>query len=144
MNMIDMLLNLLKSGFEGIMKMVYMLFDFLGKAFGLLFWFLDGIFYFVGQLFLVLIKVVMLFVVLFQFLGAIVVGFLKTIGNMLVMHASSPNLPSKTGEGLNAVTQVLSKIGFMDVVPLVLTGLIWFFFVKKLIGLFGGEIKADA
>lgn len=41
--------------------MVYMLFDFIGKAFGLLFWFLDGIFYFVGQLFLVLIKVVMLF-----------------------------------------------------------------------------------
>lgn len=93
--MIDMLLNLLKSGFEGIMKMVYMLFDFIGKAFGLLFWFLDGIFYFVGQLFLVLIKVVMLFVALFQFLGAIVVGFLKTIGNMLVMHASTPNLPSK-------------------------------------------------
>lgn len=46
MNMIDMLLNLLKSGFEGIMKMVYMLFDFIGKAFGLLFWFLDGIFLF--------------------------------------------------------------------------------------------------
>jgi hypothetical protein len=117
------------------------LFDLLEKPLALLFWFLDGIFYFFYVLAEVAVKVIMIFVALFQFIGAIIMGLLRTIQSWLTINFSSPtNFPSASKQGFDVVMDLVSPTGIVSVIPLVLTGFLWLGFILKMIGLFGGRI----
>lgn len=145
MKFVDVLMSAIAGGMNMLGDMLNRLIQFLQKPFTYLFYFLDGIFYFVYQLFYVVVKIVTLFVALFQFFGALVVGFVRTLGSMLTVNFNAPvNYPGGSRQGMDVVMDLLGKMGVMNVVPLVLLAVIWGFFVKKIIGLLGGEIKSDA
>ncbi len=119
-------------------------FDFLAKPLGYLMSFLEAIFYFFEKLFDVVVMIVKIFVACFQFIGALVVGLLRTISSWLhVTVSGSTNFPSASGQGFTAVINQIMPTGVMTVIPLVAIGFLWLFFIIKIIGLFGGEISIN-
>lgn len=128
------LFDLLASGFNSLL-------DFLEKPISLLFYLLDGIFYFFAQIFNVVVIVVKLFVALFQFIGAVILGVFRTIKMWIIPDLTgNTHFPSATHEGFKTVIDLLMPTGLMTVVPMVAIAFIWFFFIIKIIGLFGGNI----
>lgn len=146
MKFVDKLLSSLTGGFKFVGDMLYRLISFIVKPLSYLFYFLDGIFYFIFQVGLVIYKVISIFVALFQFFIAIVAGFLRFIGSMLFIDFSKTpiNYPSTSQKGVQVVLDLLQPTGLMTVLPIICIALLWFFFVKKIIGLIGGEIRSDA
>ena len=100
---------------------------------------LDLIFYFLVQCLVVIFLVFKIFIALFQYLFAITGMFLKFIGSFIVPKFSSYTVPNTSSYGLNAVLEVLDGTGMLDILPFSLTCFLWFWFVKKAIGLFGGD-----
>jgi hypothetical protein len=146
MKFVDKLLSFLGSGLRLVGDMLYKLIQFLAKPLSYLYYFLDGIFYFIFQVGLVIYKIISIFVALFQFFFAIVAGFLRFIGSMLWIDPTKTPIhyPSTSGRGLQVVVELLQPTGLMTVLPLICIALLWFFFVKKVIGLIGGEVRSDA
>lgn len=126
-------------GFIG--NMFKYLFDFLEKPLMLLYQLLDGIFYFFYQLFNVVVAIVKIFVASFQFIGSMILGLFRTIKLWLTVDVTpDTNFPSATHQGFQTVIDLVAPTGLLTVVPLVALAFLWFFFVIKMIGLFGGEI----
>ncbi|OBZ15207.1 hypothetical protein A8L34_29560 [Bacillus sp. FJAT-27264] len=122
------------------------LLSFLAYPLGWLIAFLDGIWYFLTVLFRIVVAVITIFVALFQFLGAMAFGFLRTIRSFLwVDFGSTPiNYPSSSYTGLKLVSDVLGPTGLMTVVPMVLLAILWLLFVLRVFALFsdGGDVDA--
>lgn len=117
------------------------LLDFIAKPFSYLFYFLDGVFYFFLQLFDIVVKVVTIFVACFQFIIALITGVLRTLKGLLSPSFDQPvNLPSSSGKGLKVVLDLVDPIGLTDIVPYILIAFVWFFFVLKILALFGGNL----
>jgi hypothetical protein len=142
MKFVDKLLGLLKKGFSLIADTLGNIVDFLAKPLSYLFWFLDGIFYFITKLFAVVVAIIKIFVAIFQFLFALIAGLFRTIVKWLSVNPN-PNdvsFPSVSNSGFKAVMDVIQPTGLLTVVPLICICVVWFGFIIKMIGLFGGEI----
>lgn len=116
------------------------LFDLLAKPLSYVLSFFDGVFYFITVLFNVAVKCIQIFVALFQFLGSIILGVLRTIRLWLTVSIS-PNtkFPSASNQGFQTVIDLLMPTGLMTVVPMVAIAFLWFFFIVKIIGLVSGQ-----
>ena len=146
MKFVDKLLGFLGSGFRFVGDMLYKLMQFLAKPLSYLYYFLDGVFYFIFQLGVIAYKIISIFVALFQFFFAIVAGFLRFIGSMLWIDFSKTPIhyPSTSGQGLQVVVDMLQPTGALTVLPLICIAILWFVFIKMIIGLIGGEVRTDA
>lgn len=142
MKFVDKLLGLISSGFSKVIAMIFSFIEFLSKPLSYLFEFLKGIFYFIFKLFEIVVQIVMINVAIFQFVFALIAGIFRTIKNWLTINpsASDVSFPSMSYRGFEVVTDLLQGTGLMTVVPLVALAFLWFFFVLKMIGLFGGSI----
>jgi hypothetical protein len=146
MNFVEKLLGLMSSGFDFVGDMLFSLISFIAKPLSYVFYFFDGVFYFLYQLYNIVVGVIKIFVALVQFFFAIVLGFMRTLREMLTIDFSQTpiHFPSKTMDGVQAVLDLVDPMGVLDIVPLILIAVTWGYFIKKIIGLLGGEIKADA
>ena len=146
MTFVNFLVGKLINGFNFVGDMLYKFISFLAKPLSYVYYFFDGVFYFVMQLALVVWKIISLFVALFQFFGALVAGFFRTITSFLAIDfTSSPvHFPSSSLRGLQVILNLIAPMGLLSVLPLVLIAVVWFIFVKRMIGLLGGDIKGDA
>lgn len=118
------------------------LFRFLEKPLSYLFYFFDGIFYFIAVVFDIIVAIVRIFVALFQFIGALILGVLRTIADFLVPSFSSPvHMPSESGNGFGVVLDVVDPVGLLHIVPYILIALVWFAFIFKILALFGGNLS---
>jgi hypothetical protein len=144
MKFVDKLLSLIRDSAKFMGDMIYKLYEFLAKPLTYLYYFFDGVFYFFYQLWNVAIKSIMIFVALLQFFIALTMGFVRTIKGMLTVdfNATPINYPSTSYQGIQAVLDVVDPIGILDIVPLIILAVVWFLFVKKILGLLGGEIRA--
>jgi len=142
MKFVDKLLGLMMDGFFKVISIIYSFMEFLAKPLSYLFEFLKGIFYFIFKIFDVVVQVVMIFVALFQFLGAIIAGVFRMIKSWLIINpdANDVSFPSTSYQGFKVVTDLLQPTGLMTVVPAVALAFLWFYFILKMIGLFGGSI----
>jgi hypothetical protein len=127
--------EMIGNAFEG-------LFRFLEKPLSLLFSFFDGIFYFFTVVFDIVVKVIMVFVALFQFVFALIVGFLRTLQDLLTPSFKSVNMPSDTQTGFNAVLDVVDPVGVLNIIPYIAIALVWSGFIYKLLALFGGTVTS--
>ncbi|WP_263560726.1 hypothetical protein [Paenibacillus polymyxa] len=120
------------------------LFSYLSVPLGWLIWLIEGIWYFLTRLFDIVIAVLNIFGVLFQFFGALLVGFLKTIKGLLwIDFGQTPiHFPSTTSVGMKTVIDAISPTGLLTVVPLVMLAIVWLFFIYKVFALLGGEVEA--
>lgn len=143
MKFVDKLLSFLKNGFEKIIDALFAFISFLAKPLSYVLAFLEGVFYFIMKIFDVVISVVMIFVALFQFVGALVVGLFRTIANWLTVSPNSADVafPSASYQGLEVVIDLVQPTGLLTVVPMVCLALLWMYFIIKIIGLFGGNIS---
>lgn len=141
MNFIDSILNSITDFAGYIGNLVSAVVDFLAKPLSYLLSFLDGIFYFISVLFDIVIKVIMIFVACFQFVVSLVMGLFRTLSKWMSFSfdTSYVSFPSTSGQGFQAVVDVLQPTGLFTVVPMILTGLVWIAFIFKIIGLFGGN-----
>lgn len=131
------LFDLIADGFNALL-------DFLEKPLALLFHFLDGIFYFFVQLFNIVVLVIKIFVAFFQFLGALILGVFRTIKMWLIPSLSGDtNFPSATHAGFKTVIDLVAPTGLLTIVPMVAIAFVWFYFIIKMIGLFGGQIMIN-
>lgn len=146
MKFVDRLLSLLSGGFNFVGDMLYKLISFIAKPLSYVYYFFDGVFYFILQVAVIIYKLISIFVALFQFFIAVMAGFLRFIGNMLYIDFSETPIhyPSTSGQGVKVVVDLLGGTGLTTVLPIVAIALLWFFFVKRIIGLIGGEIRSDA
>lgn len=146
MTFVDTLMSFLQGGLDFLGGLFSKLWDFLSVPLGWLVALIDGIWYFLTVLFGIVVAVIKIFVALFQFLGALAIGFLKTIKLFLVPDFSRTPIhyPSTMSTGMAEVVKVLDPIGFLDVVPLVFLAIIWLIFVIRVFALLGGEVKSDA
>lgn len=142
MNFIEKILDFLVKFAGVIVDGFTELIDFLAKPLSYLLEFLIGIFYFIMKLFEVAIEVVMIFVAMFQFLFAIIAGVLRTAKSWLVVNPDSGGVafPSSSYKGFEVVIDLVQPTGLLTVVPSVCLGMLWFGFMIKIIGLFGGTI----
>lgn len=128
------LFNLIGTGFNNLIH-------FLEKPLSLVYYFFDGVFYFIAQLFNVLVLVIKIFTAFFQFLGAIFTGVFRTIQMWLIPGLSaSPAYPSASEQGFQTFFDVVSPTGLTTVIPVIAIAFCWFYFILKIISLFGGEI----
>lgn len=117
------------------------LFDLLATPLNYLLEFLIGIFYFITVLFTVAMKVIMIFVACFQFVGSLIMGVIRTIGMWLgITPSGAVNLPSASSQGFEVVMDIIAPTGLITVVPMVATAFLWFGFTLKIIALFGGQV----
>jgi hypothetical protein len=144
MTFVDSLLTLLQSGFGFIGDMIYQLVQFLAKPLSYVYSFFEGIFYALLKLFEVVVLIVKIFTAFIQFFGAIVAGFFRTLFSMLTIDFSQTpiNYPSISYQGIQVVIDLVQPMGLLTVVPSICLALIWFFFVKQMIGLVGGGITS--
>lgn len=144
--MIDFVLDFIGSGFGMIGDFFFTLFGFLAKPLSYLLDFLTAIFYAIYQLFLIVVRVIMIFVALLQFFGSLVVGFFRSLYSLLTIdfYKNTPRYPNETAQGIGIVVDLLRPTGVITVVPLIILAIVWAIFVRKIIGLFGGEVRADA
>ena len=119
------------------------LFSLLMSLFQGIFAVLDFIFYFLTQSILVIFLIIKIFFALFQYLFSVTFMFFKFIASFIVPHFEKyPLVGFESDNGFNVVLQLLRPTGALDVLPFALACLLWFFFVKKVIGLFGGNNNA--
>lgn len=146
MTFVDTLLNFLYKCFSFIGDAIGSLMNLLAYPLGWIISFLEGIWYFLTVLFSVVVAVIKIFVALFQFLGALILGFMRTIKGLLFIDFSQTPLhyPSETGTGMSLVMGFLEPIGFLTVVPMVLLAIVWLYFVIRVFALLGGEASIDA
>jgi hypothetical protein len=146
MKFVDKLLSLIRDTSKFIGDMIYKLYEFLAKPLTYVYYFFDGVFYFFYQLWNIAVKAIMIFVALIQFFAALTMGFVRTIKGMLTVDFNSTpiNYPSTSYQGIQAVLDVVDPIGILDIVPLIILAVVWFLFVKKILGLLGGEIQTRA
>jgi hypothetical protein len=129
------LFSLIGKGFNALL-------DLLEKPLSYVFYFFDGVFYFIEKLFSVVVLIVKIFVAFFQFLGSLILGVFRTI-HMWIIPSLSDNthFPSASEQGFQTVIDLISPTGLTTVVPIVAIAFCWFFFVLKIISLFGGSIS---
>jgi hypothetical protein len=143
LNFIEQILDGFKHVGEWIVDGFTALFNLLAKPLSYLYYFLDGIFYFITVLFDIAIKVINIFVALFQFIGALILGFVRTLQMLLTPSFSAPvNLPSSSNQGLNVVLDLVAPMGILNIVPYICLAFVWFFFVMRILALFGGQVVA--
>jgi len=142
MNFIEKLLQIIVNAAKYIGDIIYKLIEFLLLPLSYLLYFLEGCLYFINVLFQVAMKTVMIFVALFQFLFAIISGFMKTIFSMFnpQINTDGVSFPSVASQGFQTVLEIIAPTGLLTVVPVVATFFLWFYFIIKIIGLFGGQI----
>ncbi|MFH5781818.1 hypothetical protein [Heyndrickxia oleronia] len=128
-------LHFIVSGFQ---KLI----DLLAKPIHYLWYFLDGIFYFVTVLFNIVVKIVMIFVALFQFVFALIVGFLRTIQDFLTpsFNTGQVHFPMESNRGFSVVLDVVGGTGLLTIVPYILLALVWGAFIMKMFALLGGNL----
>lgn len=121
------------------------LFEFLGKSLGLLIEFLEGIFYFIAKLFEVVVKVVTLFVMLFQFVASLTGGVVRTLVFWMNPDFSAQEIqfPSDSHQGFMVVMDLVAPTGLLTIVPRIATALLWIAFVLKTLGMIGGQIMVN-
>lgn len=143
MNFLDKLMTVF-NGIGGLIVDGFStMFEFLSKPLSYLFYFLDGVFYFIMLLFDVVIKVIMIFVALFQFIAALIAGVFRTFQALLYPTFDQPiNMPSSTEQGVQFVMDRVSPLGLLDIVPYIALAFVWLFFIMKILALFGGDIVA--
>ena len=115
------------------------LFEFLASLFQGFFAIIDFIFYFLVQALTVIFVTIKIFVALFQYLFVITRMFIKAISSFVIPHFQPYVMPSNSNAGLAAMLEFIEPTGILTIVPFALSCFCWFFFVKKVIGLFGGE-----
>lgn len=143
MNFIEKILTVIVGLGKLIVDGFKNLFSFLEKPLSYLFYFLDGIFYFFMQLFDIVVKVVMIFVALFQFIAALIIGVFRTLQGLLYPTFHQPiNMPSTTSQGVDVVLDLVDPMGVLDIVPYICVAFVWFYFILKILALFGGNIVA--
>lgn len=142
MKFVDKLLGLISIGFSNVIDAFFKLIEFIAIPLSYVLEFLKGIFYFLYKFFEIAVQIIMIFVALFQFVFALIGGVFRTIKNWLTINPSAGDVtfPSVSHQGFAVVTDLLQPTGLMTVVPLVALAFLWFFFVLKMIGLFGGSI----
>lgn len=142
MNFAEKLLQLILDGFNWLFNALYQIVWFLAKPLAYLLQFLEGIFYLFYVLFDIVVIVVMIFVACFQFLWALTAGIFRTIKLWLTVNpdVSDVNFPSESWTGFQVVVEQLQPTGFMTVVPTIAIAVTWFYFMLKIIGLFGGQV----
>lgn len=142
MNFAEKLFELLEDGFNFLIDFLYEIVLFLAKPLAYLLQFLEGIFYLFYVLFDVVVVLIQIFVALFQFLFALTAGVFRTIQLWLTVNPdlNDVNLPNQSYTGFSVVIDQLQPTGFMTVVPTIAIAVTWFYFVLKIIGLFGGQI----
>ena len=142
MSFFDKVLKVLKTGFNNIIEFLYDIVLFLAKPLAYLVQFLEGIFYIFYKLFDIAVLVIMIFVSIFQFMVALTAGVFRTIKMWLTVNpdVSEFNLPNASYKGFQVLVEQLQPTGFMTVVPTIATAVVWFYFVLKMIGLFGGQV----
>lgn len=142
MKFVDKLLGLISQGFGKIIDALFKFIQFLATPLSYLLEFLKGIFYFIYKFFEIAGHIIMIFVAMFQFLFALIAGVFRTIKNWLTINpsASDVSFPSMSHRGFGVVTDLLQPTGLMTVVPMVALAFLWFYFILKIIGLFGGSI----
>ncbi|MDY8049652.1 hypothetical protein UY416_25515 [Paenibacillus polymyxa] len=136
------LTSLLKLVFNGFTNLL----SYLSEPLSWLVWLIEGIWYFLTKLFEVVVAILDIFVSLFQFFGALLVGFLRTIKGLLWIDFGQTPIyyPSTVSIGMKTVVDALSPTGLLTVVPLVMLAIVWLFFVYKVFALLGGEVDVDA
>lgn len=139
MRFVDFIIDKLVHGFNWIGNLLYKMFSFLAPVIGFLWDLLQGISYLIMQLALVVWAIIKIFVALFQFLGAIVIGFFRTILSFLTIDYSAypVNYPSTSYQGMSYVVHWLNIGGWIDVVPYIILSLFWLMFAVAVIKLFG-------
>lgn len=142
MKFVDKLLDLIADGFNALIDFLFSFIEFLAKPLSYLFSFLEGIFYFITKLFDIVVAVVMIFVALFQYFFAIIAGLFRMIKGWLTVNPNAGDLsfPSTSNRGFQVVVDLVQPTGLMTVIPMVALAFLWFFFIIKMIGLFGGSI----
>ncbi len=142
MKFVDKLLGLILDGFFKVIAMIFTFIEFLAKPLSFLLEFLKGIFHFIFKIFDVVVQVVMIFVALFQYIFALFGGVFRMIKSWLIINpdANDVSFPSTSYQGFQVVTDLLQPTGMMTVVPAVALAFLWFYFILKIIGLFGGSI----
>lgn len=141
MTFVDTLMRFLSGALDVISRGIQSLLDFLAYPLGWLVALLEGIWYFLVKLVEVVILVIDIFIALFQFIGALFLGFFRTIKGLLWIDMSRTpvNYPGATGDGINAVKDtVLGPVGLLDVVPLGLLAIVWLLFIVRVFALLGG------
>jgi len=146
MTFVDTLMSWLSRAFGWLGDIFSKLFDFLAVPFGWLISILEGIWYFLTVLFSIVVAVIKIFVALFQFLGSLILGFMRTIKQLLVIDFSQTpvNYVSETGTGIKVIVDLLEPVGFLTVVPMVLLAIVWIYFIIRVFALLGGEANIDA
>ncbi len=141
MNFAEKLFDLMKQGFDKVIDAFMILFSFLAKIFGYLIEFFKGIFYFIFKLFEVVVQIIQIFVAIFQFMFALAAGIFRTIKSWITVNpvADPSKFPLASDQGFAVIADLMSKVGLLTVVPGVLLALLWFYFILKMIGLFGGQ-----
>ncbi|MFD5022373.1 hypothetical protein ACFWMP_26065 [Paenibacillus sp. NPDC058367] len=145
MTFVNSLLSFLSRSMSFLGDFFSKLLSFLAYPLGWLISFLDGIWYFLTVLFKIVVAVIMIFVALFQFLGAMALGFLRTIQSFLWIDFSSTplNYPSTSYTGLKLVSEFLGPTGIMTVVPMIMLAVVWLLFVLRVFALLGdGDVDA--
>lgn len=144
MNFVEKLLDLITQGFNKMIDSFMILFEWLGKILGYLVEFLVGIFYFIWKLFEIVVEILQIFVACFQFVFALGSGVFRTIKMWIgVTPSGALNFPSVSNTGFGVVIDVASGTGLLTVVPMVALAFLWFYFVLKIIGLFGGNVMIN-
>ncbi|MDA1909649.1 hypothetical protein PDK24_28185 [Bacillus cereus] len=138
-------LGLLGKGFGAVTSFLSdgfnSLIDLLAKPLTLLFYLLDGIFYFFNKMFQIVVMVMKIFYAFFQFGFSVIKGIYRTIDYWTHFTPSgNTNLPNWSTYGFKVAVEQVQGTGLMTVVPMVATGFVLLFFTIKMIGLWGGQI----
>lgn len=141
-NIIDFLSSFFSSIFDFFGKFFEGLINILLVPLQLIVSFLEGVFYFIAKLFEVVVLIVRIFVALFQYIFALIAGIVRSIASWLTFSVKGNiSFPSSSEIGFTTVIDILDGTGILTVVPVVATAFVWFYFVLKMIGLFGGQIQ---
>lgn len=141
-NIIDFLGSIFGKVFDFFAKFFEGLINILLVPLQLIVSFLEGVFYFISKLFEVVVLIVQIFVALFQFIFALIAGIVRSITSWLTFSVKGNiSFPSVSESGFATVIDILDGTGILTVLPIVATAFVWFYFVIKMIGLFGGQIQ---
>lgn len=144
MKFVDKILKLIMDGFNSIIDLFAILFKLFGKVFGYIIEFFKGIFHFIMKLFDVVVEIIQIFVALFQFIFSLGAGVFRTIKMWLTVNpVADVSFPSVSNQGFSVVTDIARGTGLLTVVPMVALAFLWFYFVLKMIGLFGGQVMIN-
>lgn len=116
--------------------------DLLAYPLGWIVALIEGIWYFISALFRIAIGIIDIFIALFQFLGALFMGFFRTIQGLLSINFTSTpvSYPSASQQGISVVLEkILAPAGFLTVVPMICLSVVWLLFILAVFKLMGGE-----